>query len=205
MVISDFLNRHEGARGFVVASGPSLADLDTELLRDETTIVVNDAFFVVPDPTYICVMDREPFFKLKDKPQVLFHTRRKFRNIGVYVPNLGNSDEYPISFNLVDGVYGGFTTTFVALQLALWMGFSEIGLIGLDLTRTKDKTHVYGEKEDFERLTARYFERMKKAFETNADIISKKARVWNCSDISTLTCFPYKSVKEIIDETRLAY
>ena len=65
-VVAYFKNRHVDERVFIVASGPSLSDVDPELLRNETTITINDALLMFPDTQYAAVMDSRKLHELHE-------------------------------------------------------------------------------------------------------------------------------------------
>ena len=52
------------------------------------------------------------------------------------------------SFNLVNGVYVGWSTTYVAMQFALWMNYDKIFIFGCDMGRVNGKLHSYGVNPD---------------------------------------------------------
>ena len=91
--IADFKNRHEGKRLFILASGPSLNDLDLSHLKRRMVMGLNRSFLIFPDTYYQCVMD----FRLFDEFQVhLEKTRHLFtlegRPWGTPIKLLGAED-----------------------------------------------------------------------------------------------------------------
>ncbi|MBT3923182.1 MAG: hypothetical protein HOF21_11470 [Nitrospina sp.] len=79
--ISDYKNLHQGKNFFILASGPSLADLDLSSLKNKIVMGLNRSILVYPTPYYQCVFDYRLFdlyldafknvrqlFTLEDRP-----------------------------------------------------------------------------------------------------------------------------------------
>ncbi len=84
--VADFKNIHRGKRMFILASGPTLGDLDLSLLKRRLTMGLNRSFLVFPDTHYHCMMDHRLFdlyedlylktrylFTLQDRPWGIPH------------------------------------------------------------------------------------------------------------------------------------
>ena len=80
-----------------------------------------------------------------EHPDVLGRTRYLFtfegRPWGIRLPLLGSEG---FSWDLEQGIYSGYTVSYFALQLAVYMGFKEIFYLGLDLKHEGYKTHFFG-------------------------------------------------------------
>ena len=76
---------------------------------------------------------------------VLGRTRYLFtfegRPWGIRLPLLGSEG---FSWDLEQGIYSGYTVSYFALQLAVYMEFKEIFYLGLDLKHEGYKTHFFG-------------------------------------------------------------
>ena len=144
-----FKGIHDGRRCFIIGTGPSLTIEDLENLKNEITFASNRIFEIFPKttwrPTYYINQD----FKLIEKFQEEIKTvecDRIFLPIDAK-PFFGDNDKisyfvlrhkdfYPgdadFSIHLNRYLGQGFTVTYGAIQLAFYMGFSEVYLLGID-------------------------------------------------------------------------
>ncbi len=77
--ISDFRDLHTGKSVFILASGPSLAEVDLTRLRRRIVIGLNRSSLVFPDTHYHCTMDERLFNEYEEvlrKSRYLFHPRK---------------------------------------------------------------------------------------------------------------------------------
>ena len=148
-----FKNAHAGQRCVIVAPGTSLNDVDPELLNGEITIALNGAYeYPGFNPTYVIAVNPKVFSRW---PRILEDNKQAE---GIFVPAgiAGESrslkaNTYGLYFSDpkvreftgdVDApIYQGHTVTYCALQLAYYMGFNRVALVGLD--------HYYGGIEEF--------------------------------------------------------
>jgi len=132
-----------GKRCFVIGNGPSLAGMDLSPLENEITFGLNRIYLLFEKmnflPTYyVCVNELvlEQFSsEIRQLKMLKFinWNRRQFFDIN-------DVSVIPVRVSLLDGFnadpfrafFGGGTVTYVALQIAYLMGFSEVILIGLD-------------------------------------------------------------------------
>ena len=119
--IKEFKGIHNGKRLFILASGPSLNSLDLSRLERRIVMGINRSFLTYPKTHYHCVMDHR-LFDLFEKE--LHETRYLFtlqdRPWGIPMELLGTEG---FSWELEKGIYSGYTISFVALQVAVYMGF----------------------------------------------------------------------------------
>ena len=187
--IGDFKNLHNGQKAFILASGPSLANLDLSPLRRRVVIGLNRSALIYPDTHYHCTMDSRLFEEFEE---VLRKTRYLFtfedRPFGIPIRLLGSEG---FSWDLEEGIYSGYTVAYYALQVAIYMGFEHIFYLGLDLKHEQGRTHFFGkdfvslnhERTEFPKMT-HWLARAAKLLEDSP------IEVYNCSMESTLTCFP---------------
>jgi len=174
--VAKYKDLHQGRRCFVMGNGPSLKRTDLSKLRNEFTIGVNRIYLAFPEmgftTTYLvsvntlvleqCVDD------FKNLPVPRFFTWRArswFSRYMAHDPNLMFLDtdytgEAKFSGDATGRLYEGFTVTFVALQLAFFMGFDEVILIGVDhnfTTQGPANTTVVSGGDDPNHFTANYF------------------------------------------------
>jgi len=142
--LKQFHNAHKNKRCFVIANGPSLKKIDFELLKNEYTIGMNRIYLMEKQngfrPTYLACIDR--------KSQLLQFTEdyNNQKNICFYEWNLRHlfskkdniifiKGKFSPQFStnpVVNRLGNGKTVTYACLQLAYYMGFKEVYLIGKD-------------------------------------------------------------------------
>jgi hypothetical protein len=140
-----FQGRHLGQRCFIMANGPSLANMDLSPLANETTFGLNRLYLLFEklsfQPTYyVCVNELvlEQFSSeigaLRMHKFLNWNRRRLFNADNALIDfvrlSLRLQDKFARNFQ--HPLYSGGTVTYVALQIAYIMGFSEVVLIGLD-------------------------------------------------------------------------
>jgi len=195
--IAKFQHIHKGKRLFILASGPSLKSLDLSRLERRIVMGMNRSFLTYPKTHYHCVMDHR-LFELYEKE--LHETRYLFtlqdRPWGIPMELLGSEG---FSWELEKGVYSGYTISYVALQVAVYMGFQEIYFLGLDLKHEGTNTHFFGHDFHSENHETTEFPKMEKMLTYAATSLKdSNVQVFNCSPVSTLTCFPKISFEEAI-------
>lgn len=144
-----FKNIHKGQRCFIIGTGPSLTVEDLELLKDEICFGSNRIFEIYPRtswrPTYYMNQD---YPLLKKYPKEIHELMPKAMFFPIDVkPAYGDlpmanffvlryKDFYPgdadFSRNIHHYMGQGFTVTYGAIQMAYYMGFSEVYLLGID-------------------------------------------------------------------------
>lgn len=133
-------NCHQGERCFIIGNGPSLNLLDLSRLSGETTFALNRGYLLKErlgaDPTYlVCV---NPHVIDQFGAEIAAAGGSKFLSwpprswAGREVTYLRSCAAQRFANDPRHGVWEGGTVTFVALQLAFWMGFDEVNLIGVD-------------------------------------------------------------------------
>lgn len=137
--------RHAGQRCFVLGNGPSLATMDLSPLRDEVTFGTNRIYLMFEQmgfvPTYYASINElvlEQYHRdIAQLDMVRFVSWNARAHFGADDPRLlFVRTGYPLrDFFGRDprhALCSGGTITFVALQLAYFMGFQEVVLIGVD-------------------------------------------------------------------------
>ncbi len=136
-------NRHVGQRAVLVANGPSLNCMDLGFLRRETAIGLNKIFlgfnkFGFYPRYFVSVNDKvitQTFDQIKSLNCVKFISQRN----SALIPENGltyhiNTNNPPTRFchDISQGVHEGWTVTYAALQIAYFLGFKEVIIIGMD-------------------------------------------------------------------------
>lgn len=165
---------HLGERVFILCCGPSINELDLKKLGNEKSIAVSD-FFVHQDyekiaPEYYCKPKLEDYYASEDlvswQKQFKKHVGKSqmFFEIGDYdlfyksgiLPreqlNFLSTKACDLNFAEIDlekNVMSPQSVSIMAIQIALYMGFSEIYLLGVehDSIVTKKYEHFFDARE----------------------------------------------------------
>ena len=165
-----FKDIHKEERCFIIGNGPSLNVEDLNKIAGEYSFAANRIFFIYPKtkwrPTYyvsqddIVLLDCIPqfgnliketealfiynkyYFKcpsvIRKSPKLLFFHQLLGR---LYRDNMFSGD-------ISKYIYGGSTVVFACMQIAAYMGFKEIYLLGIDhnySTNSLKNNHITGE------------------------------------------------------------
>jgi len=172
--IKSFQNKHQGERCFILGNGPSLKHTDLSLLRNEITFGVNRIYLIFPEigfPTsYYLAINTLVIEQCADEimtldvPRFVSWRGRKWLRRDPVIMYIDTDYTPPPTFSPdVSGrVYEGSTVTYVALQLAYFMGFEEVILVGVDhnfVTKGKPNVTVVSDGEDPNHFSKEYFGR----------------------------------------------
>ena len=149
--LKQFKNIHQGERVVLVCNGPSLNKTDFNLIKDERIIGLNkihlglERFGFTPD--YIVAINKLvieqslqdlikvdcPKFIMEHEGQQLIKDKNIHPIKRIQGPRAGKRDlGTNFSTDLSKGFIGGNTVTYAALQIAFYMGFSKIIIVGMD-------------------------------------------------------------------------
>jgi len=142
--LSKFWNKHKGESCFIICNGPSLNDIDLERINKHHSFGLNKIYLIFErvklDLSYhVCVnpyVIKQGFREMEglDCPKFI-----AYKNIG----QVNNYDEdvyffmtggrhFSFSEDITRPIHGGHTVTFSALQIAFFMGFNTVFLVGAD-------------------------------------------------------------------------
>lgn len=160
--IRSFKNTHSGERCFIIGNGPSLSVADLEQLKGEFTIGFNKIVEIFQQTDwrpsmYMCVelntlYDCKEAIKKLDMPTfILLEGKKCFDSADRHITYICNHVPFLVNrYKRTNGIYisnnvanyfiGGETVVFNAIQMAIYMGFKEIYLLGVD--------HSYSKKID---------------------------------------------------------
>jgi len=141
--LTRFHDLHRGQSCVLVCNGPSLNRMDLRFLADHTVIALNkihlglDRFGFEPD--YLVAVNprvvEQSALDIASLPAIKFIGERAAGHLSesedvFHVPILGP----PVMFshNICEGLREGGTVTHAALQIAFYMGFQEVVIIGMD-------------------------------------------------------------------------
>lgn len=167
-----YRDQHVGERCFIVGNGPSLRNTDLSQLDGEFTFGMNRIYLAFEDYDFktsclVSVNDlvleqcHEDLVAL-DIPKFVTWRSRRYFEAGPDLLFLDTDYTLPEDFNgdATGRLFEGFTVTYVCLQLAYFMGFSEAILIGVDhnfVTKGPANATVTSEGDDPNHFSAQYF------------------------------------------------
>jgi hypothetical protein len=138
-----FRDRHRGEDCFIIGNGPSLNDMDLTALRGHHTFGLNKIYLIFDR------VDLDLSYHVSVNRHVIAQSRDQFEAMTcpTFVSFLGAGDKLSacehVHYLLTNGLHGfhknlqepiseGYTVTFVAMQIAYYMGFRRVFLIGVD-------------------------------------------------------------------------
>jgi len=167
-----FHNLHLGQRCFILGNGPSLRQTDLRLLRKEFTFGLNRVYLLFSElgftTTYLVAINslviRQCAHEIAslDIPHfVTWNLRKLFeKDTHALFVDTRFTDANGFSPDPTRRVFEGYTVTYVALQLAYFMGFSQVILVGVDhnfKTKGTPNRVVVSEGEDPNHFSTAYF------------------------------------------------
>lgn len=142
--MAGFYNLHRGRRCFIIGNGPSLKNTDLGRLRNEITFGMNRIYLLFSDlgfgTTYFVSINdlvieqcAQEISQLRMPKFISWHSNRHFQRFPEDLVFLYTTYTGPrFSYDMTRRVWEGATVTNVALQLAYFMGFDQVILIGVD-------------------------------------------------------------------------
>ncbi len=210
--IKKLYNIHNGEKCFVIGNGPSLNLQDLEKINKSNikTFASNYIFkcFDKTDwrPDYYFFIDgtgiRETF-EDKHMAKFVFENCRKIfirnnSNLSFTFDNKGSSEVFPMNYifsnteenidfsdDCSEQVYIGYTVTYAMLQFAVYMGFKEIYLLGMDHSFSKEITEDGSIKED-------------NSVKNHSDILDNY-KIWNAANLIKNT-LAYEAAQNYADK-----
>lgn len=142
---------YEGQRCFIIGNGPSLRPGDLELLRNEYTFAANRIHLMYDRtrwrPTFYLCQDKdmlkaeeENIRKIQCDCFIGYNSMVRngtcLANVNAYLMDdraiLRRKKKIPFSYDCEKTVVDASTVTYSSIQLAVYMGFSQIYLLGMD-------------------------------------------------------------------------
>jgi len=171
----EFQDSHGDEVCVVVGNGPSLNETDTSLLADGVCSFGMNRIYIGLDtlgfsPTFYVSVNKlvieQCWDDIKQLPMPKFLSshcgvRPHRETDAIFLRTQGVKSCGPaFSRDLVAGLWEGATVTYVALQLAFWMGFRKVILIGVDhnfTTKGAPNKEVVSEGDDPNHFAGGYF------------------------------------------------
>jgi len=167
-----FIDIHKGERCFIIGNGPSLKNTDLSKLKNEYTFGMNRIYLMFPElgfttSYFVTINDlvieqcAEDIAGLPMPKFLAWRSNRHFHHLPadtyfLYTTYTGKQ----FTFDITRRIWEGATVTNVALQLAYYMGFQQVILIGVDhnyTSRGEANRTVVSDGDDPNHFDARYF------------------------------------------------
>ncbi|MDD3944851.1 MAG: DUF115 domain-containing protein [Bacteroidales bacterium] len=163
--LREFKDRYKGKRVFVTCTGPSLTISDLELLDGEYVFGMNSIALIHDEtswkPDFYAIQDGNVYAKIEEKVLstdngivfIPFGLRKKFKTLDKWVDfhisywyhmfGLHRTNKYFAKFSgdCYHTVYDGYSIAYSILQLAVYIGFDEIYLLGADCSYSGKQQH----------------------------------------------------------------
>ena len=165
-MIQQAKDRHHGDRCFIIGNGPSLRIEDLEMLRNEYTFAANTIFMCFGQtdwrPTYYCFMDDGGYKKLSNNYEIVcgaYPKKEAYISSTIVPPKLTGKERFcHINYgnhtsnrmltrnmkrcdDISVSIYEMYTVTNMSIEIAIYMGFKEIYLLGVDCNYNNKKMH----------------------------------------------------------------
>ena len=170
--IKAFKDIHKGKRAFIIGNGPSLKQTDLTKLKNEFTFGLNRIYLLFPElgfsTTYFVSINdlvieqcAEEIAALSIPKFIAWHSHCHFKTFPAGLMFLYTTYTGPkFSSDMTYRVWEGATVTNVALQLAFYMGFEKVILIGVDhnfASKGEANKMVVSTGDDPNHFSANYF------------------------------------------------
>ena len=172
--LKHYEDKHQGERCFVLGNGPSLKRTNLSLLQDEITFGLNRIYLLFDElgfsTTYFVAINTLVIEQCAAEimeiniPKFITWRGRKWMSGDPEVLFLDTDYTPPPIFSkdVTQRVFEGSTVTYVAMQLAYYMGFEEVILVGVDhsfKTKGPPNVTVMSEGDDEDHFASEYFGR----------------------------------------------
>lgn len=233
--IKEFKNKHKNERCFIIGNGPSLKVEDLELLKDEVTFGCNRIYEIFNKtqwrPTYYMCMDAMVYSTgVKQNIDKMTNTKKFMRNTlkkhGVkidkntyffimyyrVITRLEKFKKKNISNDVSKYFSMNFSITQTMIEFALYMGFKEIYLLGIDhnFPVIKDKNgnvisnniegHFDGAGSKDASLDMCFYDSSTSCYEAYDKYAKKKnVKIYNASRFTKLNAFEKVNLDSVIN------
>jgi hypothetical protein len=135
---SELHRKHKGETGLVIGNGPSLNEIPLDFLWKYPSFGTNKIYLLENfTPTYYCAVNPLVIEQVAnrvnaDDYEAMFITEAYTKHLLTNALPLYSSVIPAFSRNPAEWIYEGYTVTYVCLQLAFFMGFDTVLLVGCD-------------------------------------------------------------------------
>lgn len=209
-------NKYKGKRCFIIGGSPSLEQLDLTKLTDEITFSVNRGYKMVDKglkhTKYHIMADIHSFQDDNIASEIPNDFSDEFLIYGgidfpderlktTYFDFVAHAD-YIFQDDLQKPLLTRGTVIIFALQIAYYMGFSDIYLIGVDLDFSKIKGHAYKETVgEIERQSGESVKMQDIMLNSIQDCVgfltSHGVNIYNASPVGRMDCMPRVKYEEL--------
>lgn len=142
--LETYRNAHHGERCFIIGNGPSLRQTDLSRLKGEFTFGLNRIYLMFPELgfTTSCLVVINDLVLEQSASEIVKLTLPKFltwrargwfrQDRQVMYLDTDFTGRENFSGEATRRLFEGFTVTYAAMQLAFFMGFQEVILVGVD-------------------------------------------------------------------------
>lgn len=215
--LQTYHNKYKGRRCFIVGTGPSLKKEDLLLLKDEVLIGLNSLCLwkdILPYIDYFFVTDFVAYRKLyNDLPKGCFVSNqcekkcgdlsaRNFRMLPVSRFNYFVPYTKKFSLDISKCIYDFNSVAFLAVQFAVYAGFSEIYLLGIDCNYNSTKIYaidhgIRHRKEYMQDVGGKMIDNFK-FVDDYLKTYKVDVKIFNASEGGMLEVFPRIKLKELL-------
>lgn len=223
--IESLKGKYEGNRCFIIATGPSLTNDDILLLKDEYTFSMNAMVKKFDElnwrPTFYGIQDKGVFHILKDE---IIKTDVKYVFIDeIYRKELPNNDKWfyfarDAIYNTYEAyfkhiykakfsedpsviIYDGFSITLTLIQIAAYLGFKEIYLLGCDHYKTSNGKNYFVDHGYPDPTFAEAASRMNAGYEAARKYAeSHDIKIFNATRGGKLEIFPRIDLDQLFNQ-----
>ncbi len=163
-------DKHKGERCFIIGNGPSLNKTDLTLLRNEVTFGSNRIYLLFDEigfsTTYFLSVNRLVIEQCAHDieslacPKFIGWHARDLISFTKDMMFLLSRPEMAFHSDITGGVVEGATVTYVAMQIAYYLGFDKVILVGVDhsfTTQGKPHASVTSQGDDPNHFHPQYF------------------------------------------------
>jgi glycosyltransferase involved in cell wall biosynthesis len=236
MTLEMLANKYAGRRAFIIGNGPSLNKLDMTKLKGEITFGVNSIFYNFDKmgfkPTFYVVEDKlvaedraKEINELDGMTKIFGQYTKKYklqdRDDVIWANVIVDYEKYPdfphFSENAAACLWVGGTVSYLCMQLAYYMGLSEVYLVGFDhnyvipADANMDGTIITSASDDPNHFHPEYFgkgkrwhdpclERMELAYHRAKQVYEQNGRkIYNATVGGKLDIFPRVDYNRLFD------
>lgn len=139
-----FKDCHEGEDCFILGNGPSLNEMDLEPLQEYHTFGLNKIYlmaergidlnlsYLVSVNDHVIEQSADVFESLSCETFLAYAAAHNCVRPRNHINFIFTGGPYTFQKDLQKRVYQGYTVTFVAMQIAFYMGFDRVFLVGVD-------------------------------------------------------------------------
>jgi hypothetical protein len=164
-------DKHRGERCFIIGNGPSLRNTDLSLLKDEVTFGLNRIYLLFEQmgfaTTYYVAVNElvveqcaQEIVEQVPCPKFISWRAHDLIDFTADMMFLNSRGGFRFYADITEGVGEGATVTYVAMQIAYYLGFGKVVLVGVDhsfAAKGAPHTPVVSEGDDPNHFDPEYF------------------------------------------------